>query len=107
MIGQGGQVGETSSRRWTETNRVGHYREGVSVQTELTKPPSGKYIERGTSSEKARFFENPEDRFGTITGTPTSRLGISGEIRRTFIGEPARRPNFAGDSATSGLNSQM
>lgn len=46
----------------------------VATQTELFKPPSGKNIPFGSTKTTIGFFENPKDRFGTITGTPTRQL---------------------------------
>jgi hypothetical protein len=72
---QGGGIGYADERNT-------YYREGMGTQTELTKPPSGKYIERGMLGEKQRFFENSEDRFGTVTGTPTRQLALNDKIER-------------------------
>jgi len=95
------------------TGRVEHYRGGVGVQTSLSKPPSLKNITENdpayiTTPEqtglKERFFENPMDRFGTITGTPTRHLSREDKVRR-IIGEHFVEPTrlFQGDSATSGF----
>jgi hypothetical protein len=98
------------------TSRVEHFRGGTSVQTTLSKPPSGKNISENnpaytsTPSEtgkKERFFQNSEDRFGTVQGTPTRQLSREDKIARgvSMIGEhhTSKRPGFAGDSATSGF----
>jgi hypothetical protein len=96
------------------TGRVEHYRGGVAVQTSLSKPPSGRnismdnpaYLSSPTMTGKLdRFYENPEDRFGTITGTPTRHLSREDKVRR-IVGEhftEERKRLFQGDSATSGF----
>jgi hypothetical protein len=78
----------------------------MAVQTQVSKPPSGKNIPSGMSKGAQRFFENPQDRFGTITGTPTRQLAREDKIARgvSMLGEhhtPKR--DFQGDSATSGF----
>jgi hypothetical protein len=84
--------------------KVGHYRSGMATQTDLSKPPSGRNIPSGTSKGPQRFFESPDDRFGTISGTPTNRLSRIDQANRIF-GEHYTTPSrFPGDSASSGLN---
>jgi hypothetical protein len=78
-----------------------YFREGMAVQTAITKPPSGKNI-TGMPRQAQRFFENSEDRFGTITGTPTRQLARNDKIERGasmfgFHHTPKR--DFPGDSA--------
>jgi hypothetical protein len=77
------------------TGQVEHFRGGTSVQTSLSKPPSGKNITENNpayitipeeTGKKERFFENPMDRFGTITGTPTRHLSREDKARR-IVGE--------------------
>jgi hypothetical protein len=77
---------------------------GMMTQTLVTKPPSGRVMTNVQRRGQERFFESPEDRFGTITGTPTRQLSSPDRISRVF-GEHFSRPSrFAGDSATSGLD---
>jgi hypothetical protein len=88
------------------TGPLGQYREGMGVQTQVSKPPSGKNIPIGMSKGPQRFFENTEDRFGTITGTPTRQLARNDKIARgaSMLGESyTPKRNFQGDSATSGF----
>jgi hypothetical protein len=58
-----------------------YFREGMAVQTAITKPPSGKNI-KGMPRQAQRFFENPQDRFGTVTGTPTRQLSSNDRTER-------------------------
>lgn len=97
----------------TNTGQVEHFRGGTSVQTSLSKPPSGRnisadnpnYISTPSQTGKLdRFYENPQDRFGTITGTPTRQLPREEKVRR-LVGEHFTEGQrlFQGDSATSGF----
>ena len=90
------------------TEASAEYQDGsMATQTQISKPPSGKNIATGMTRGAVRFFENPQDRFGTITGTPTRQLSREDKIARgsSMLGEhhTPKRPNFQGDSATSGL----
>lgn len=90
------------------TEASAEYQDGsMATQTQISKPPSGKNISTGMTRGAVRFFENPQDRFGTIQGTPTRQLSREDKIARgaSMLGEhhTPKRPDFQGDSATSGL----
>ena len=85
---------------YTKEGKVGHFREGFATQTEISKPPSGKNIPHGTLKGAERFFENPQDRFGTITGTPTRHLKREDKITR-LVGEHFTATTGIGQSVGS------
>jgi hypothetical protein len=90
----------------TRQGGVGHFRQGLQTQTELTKPPSGKNMPPSMTKTTPTFFENPLDRFGTVTGTPTRQLNRADTVERTvervFGAHYSSPSRFPGDSATSG-----
>jgi len=51
---------------------VRHYREGTATQTNLSKPPTNKYIEKDINRIKQTFYEDPENRQASFEGI---RLG--------------------------------
>jgi hypothetical protein len=81
---------------------VGSFREGMSSQTEITKPPSGKNITGEGLKTTERFYEDPTNRQGTFEGTPTRHLNRNDKISRlsSLMGLPhtAKRPNSSGES---------
>jgi hypothetical protein len=99
---------------------VKHFRGGMAVQTELSKPPSGKNISQNEpaytstpsmSGMKERFYEDPQNRYATIIGTPSrhlSRTDLSRRVGEGILGahHTDKRP-FQGDSASTQMNSPM
>ena len=72
-----------------ELDNFGHYgvdkgRREIHTQTLLTKPQSKRHISSDLFVGKERFYEHAEDRFGTMTGTQTSRLNRMDHMRRAI-----------------------
>jgi hypothetical protein len=89
---------------------IGHYREGTSTQTTLSKPPSNKNMtgrEIKTRIEQT-FYQDPYNRQGTFEGTPTRHLNRDDKIERLKgMVLPHTPKTFKGDSATSGFTTPL
>lgn len=84
------------------------------TQTNLSKPSSGKNMNESTYSIQSfpTFFigNEPEQRKGTFEGTPARHLNRGDKAQRIAQGilpHTPKRPDFSGDSATSGYTTPL